>query len=475
MPRILFLMFAALGAVGPAARAEDWPQFRGPNASGVSTSTRPLPAEFSFEDKVVWKAPLGDGIGSAVIAGGRVFVTGMTGDEQFTVFAFDAAAGKELWRRDLATGKLPRITPPNSHASSTPCTDGERVYCYFSTVGLLALDAADGRELWRYHLPKPAYLMDWGAAMSPVVYDGVVYFCQDDDLAPTLFAVDARSGGERWRAARPDMLAGYAVPVVCEAEGQTDVVIAGSGRMKGYDPKTGKERWSCNTMPRTVMTSPVVRDGIIYVSVQSYGDETRTLKFALLEWLDTNQDGKLAKAEVPKEFVPRFEQSDKNQDGVIAEGELDTAFQSPDNLVGGGTTIQAVRGGGTSDVTATHVLWNVKNKAPSNLVSPLVIGNQLFVVKKGGISSSFNTESGAPLWEQTRIRNIGDYYASPVAGDGKIYVVGENGFCVVLKAGAQLDILAKNDLGESCLATPSIADGRLYFRTRNTLYSIGEK
>jgi len=476
MRRILFLVFAGLvGAAGPAARADDWPQFRGLNSSGVASSEKPLPAEFSFEDKVAWSAKLGDGIGSAVIAEGKTFVTGMTGDEQFTVFAFDAAGGKELWRRDLPTGKLPRITPPNSHASSTPCTDGKRLYCYFSTVGLVALDAADGRELWRFKLPKPAYLMDWGAAMSPVVHEGLVYFCQDDDLAPTLFAVDAETGGERWRAPRPDMLAGYAVPVICEADGQTDVVIAGSGRMKGYDPKTGKERWTCNTMPRTVMTSPVVRDGIIYVSVQSYGDETRTLKFALLEWLDTNQDGKLAKAEVPKEFVPRFEQSDKNQDSVIADAELDTAFQSPDNLVGGGTTIQAIRGGGTGDVTATHVLWNVKNKAPSNLVSPLVIDKQLFVVKKGGISSSFSTESGEALWEQTRIRNIGDYYASPVAGDGKIYVVGENGFCVVLKAGTRLDILAKNDLGESCLATPSIADGRLYFRTRNTLYCIGEK
>jgi outer membrane protein assembly factor BamB len=474
---ILSSVIAGLGvaAFGFAAKAEEWPQFRGVNASGVSTSEKPLPAEFSFEDKVVWKAALGDGIGSAVVAGGRLFVTGMTGDEQFTVFAFDPAGGKELWRRDLPTGKLPRITPPNSHASSTPCADGKRVYCYFSTLGLVALDAADGRELWRFQLPKPAYLMDWGAAMSPIVHDGLVYFCQDDDLAPTFFAVDAETGRERWRAPRPDMLAGYAVPVLCEAEGQTDVVIAGSGRMKGYEPKTGKERWSCNTMPRTVMTSPVVRDGIIYVSVQSYGDETRTLKFALLEWLDTNQDGRLAKAEVPKEFVPRFEQSDKNQDGVIADGELDTAFQSPDNLVGGGTTIQAVRGGGTSDVTATHVLWNVKNKAPSNLVSPLVIGNQLFVVKKGGISSSFDVKTGEPLWEQTRIRNIGDYYASPVAGDGKIYVVGENGFCVVLKAGSRLDILAKNDLGESCLATPSIADGRLYFRTRNTIYCFGEK
>lgn len=475
--RLLFslLFVVAIGADRQSVRGDDWPQFRGENSSGVSTETKPLPVEFSFENKVAWKAELGDGVGSAVVAGGRCFVTGMTGDEQFTVFGYDAATGKPLWRRDFPTGKLPRITPPNSHASATPCTDGHRVYVHFSTLGLVALDAADGRELWRFALPKPAYLMDWGAAMSPIVHGGTVFFCQDDDLAPTLFAVDAETGKLRWQTARPEMLAGYAVPVICKVGEREDVVIAGSGKLKGYDPATGKERWTSNTMPRTVMTSPVVRDGIIYVSVQSYGDETRTLKFALLEWLDTNQDGKLAKAEVPKEFLVRFEQSDKNADGLIAEGELDTAFQSPDNLVGGGTTIQAVRGGGEGDVTATHVLWNIKNKAPSNLCSPVVVGDQVFVVKKGGISSSFAATDGSPQWEQTRIRNIGDYYASPVAGDGKIYVTGENGFVVVLKAGPKLEILAKNDLGESCIATPSIAGGRLYFRTRNNLYCIEEK
>jgi outer membrane protein assembly factor BamB len=472
-----FFLLLSVSFLMESARGEDWPQFRGENASGVSTETKSLPTEFSFEDKttVAWSAKLGDGIGSAIVAAGRCFATGMTGDEQFTVFAYEAATGKPLWQRDFATGKLPRITPPNSHASSTPCTDGHRVYAYFSTLGLVALDAADGRELWRFALPKPAYLMDWGAAMSPVVHGGTVFFCQDDDLAPTLFAIDAETGKLRWQTPRPEMLAGYAVPVFCKAGGREDVVIAGSGKMKGYDPATGKEVWTSNSMPRTVMTSPVVRDDVIYVSVQSYGDETRTLKFALLEWLDTNQDGKLARAEVPKEFFARFDQSDKNHDGVIADDELDTAFQSPDNMVGGGTTIQAVRGGGTGDVTATHVLWNIKNKAPSNLCSPVVVGDQVFVVKKGGISSSFAATDGSTHWELARIRNIGDYYASPVAGDGKIYVVGENGFCVVLKAGPKLEILAKNDLGESCLATPSIAGGRLYFRTRNHLYCIEEK
>lgn len=455
-------------------RAEDWPQFRGLNASGVSETSRSLPTEFSFEKNVAWSAKIGDGIGSPIVAGGRCYSTAMTGDEQLSVFCFDAASGKEIWRKDLATGKLPRITPPNSHASSTPCTDGQRVYLHFSTLGLVALDCANGQEVWKYPLPKPAYLMDWGAAMSPIVFQETVYFSQDDDLAPTLFAIDAETGNPKWQASRMEMLAGYAVPVVSQVGNRADIVIAGSGKLKGYDPVTGQERWTCNTLPRTVMTSPVVKDDLIYISVQSYGDESRTLKFALLEWLDTNQDGKLAKAEVPKEFIPRFEVSDKNKDQYLADAELDTGFQSPDNLVGGGTTIQAVRGGGTGDVSKTHLVWNLKNRAPSNLCSPLVFGDQLFVVKKGGISSSFDAVSGKTHWELARIKNIGDYYASPIAADGKIFVTGENGFIVVLKPGPKLEILAKNDMGESTIATPAIADGRIFVRTRNHLYCIAE-
>jgi outer membrane protein assembly factor BamB len=203
-----------------------------------------------------------------------------------------------------------------------------------------------------------------------------------------------------------------------------------------------------------------------------YGDETRTLKYALLEWLDTNQDGKLARDEVPKEFLKRFDQSDKNGDGVLDGDELDTAFQSADNLVGGGSIIQAIRAGGSGDVTQTHVVWNLENRSPSNLASPLVVGDQLFVIKKGGLSSSFDVKTGESHWELARTRNFGEYYASPVAGDGKIYVTGQNGFIVVLEQGPRLKILSRNDMGEDCLATPAIAGGRLYVRTTHHLYCI---
>lgn len=465
-----FSLCAQLAVCASMTHGEDWPQFRGPNGSGVSASDQALPTEFALDRNLRWSAKLGDGVGSPIIAEGRVFVTGMTAAETLTVFAFDAATGQPLWQQHYETGKLPRITPPNSHASSTPASDGRRVYVHFSTLGLLALDAASGEKLWRHPLPLPAYLMDWGAAASPIVYQDLVIFNQDDDLAPALFAVDAKTGSLRWRTDRPEMLAGYAVPVLCQTQGRTDLVVAGSGRLQGYHPLTGKELWSCKSLVRTIMTSPVVRDGVIYVSVQSYGDETRTLKFALLEWLDTNQDGTLSRPEVPREFHQRFDQSDRDQNGTLDEPELETAFQSSSNLVGGGTTIQAVRGGGVGDVTETHMIWNIHNRSPSNLSSPLVVGQQLFVVKKGGLSSSFAAATGETQWELKRIRNVGDYFGSPVAGDGKIFVPGENGFIVVLEQGPELKILAKNDIGENCLSTPAIADGRLFVRGRESLF-----
>ncbi|MCY2967213.1 MAG: PQQ-binding-like beta-propeller repeat protein, partial [Planctomycetota bacterium] len=432
------------------------------------------PVEFSFENKVQWQATLGDGVSCPIVSQGRVFATGMADAKKFAIMAFDAADGSAIWRREFDAGKLPRITPPNSHASSTPATDGKRVYAYLSTLGMIAVDAASGKHLWTAPIQQPAYLMDWGAASSPIVHDGLVIFCQDDDLAPMLYAIDAETGKLRWKTERPDMLGGYAVPVICEANGQVDIVVSGTGKLKGYNPKDGTERWTCNSLIRTMMTSPVVRDGIIYISCQSYGDEKRTLKFALLEWLDTNQDGVLTKEEVPPEFRKRFDVSDRDHDGVLKDAELDTAFQSPENMVGGGTTIQAVRGGGQGDVTKTHLLWNLKNTSPSNMVSPLVVGNQLFVVKRGGISSSFDIRTGDTFWKMSRIGNLGDYYSSPVAGDGKIYVTGENGFITVLAQGEKLEVLAKNDMGEPCVATPAIADGRIYIRTREKIFCVAE-
>lgn len=474
--RLLLSMATALAFVLPSvASAGDWPQFRGPNATGVSTGTASLPTEFSFENKVLWSSDLGEGIACPIIAGGRVFATSMIDEQKFAVSAFDPATGKRLWQTVFDTGPLPDITSPNSHASSTPASDGDRVFVHFSTIGLIGLDAADGQVLWKRPVPRPFYLMGWGAAQSPIVYNDLVLFNQDDDLAPFLMAVDKYTGKVRWKTERPEMLGGYSVPVICQAGGQTDVVVSGTGKLKGYNPQTGKERWTCNTLLRTMMTTPAVHNGRIYVSSQSYGDTDRVLKFALLQWKDTNQDGKLERSELDKAFSKKFDQGDKNKDGFLIGDEIDAAFQAPTNMVGGGDIIQAIQGGGTGDVTKTNLLWNLDIKAPSNIVSPLVVDGRLLVVKRGGISACFDIKDGKTVWNRKRIRNLGNYYASPIAGDGKIYVTGENGFIVVLKQGPKLEILAKNDMGDSIIATPAIANGRLYIRTLKKLYCISNE
>ena len=452
----------------------DWAQFRGPNCSGVSNSNQPLPVEFSADNNVNWSIALGDGIACPIVSNGRVYTTSMVGEQKFGVFCFDVTTGEELWRNELATGPLPPITAPNSHAACTPASDGERVYVHFSTLGLLAFEK-DGRLAWHRPLPLPHYLLDWGVANSPVIYKNKVIYCQDDDLAGFIVAVDKNTGEILWKTDRSEMLGGYAVPLICETKERSEIVVAGSGKLKAYDPDTGRELWTCNSLLRTIMTTPVYHDGVVYISVQSYGDPERILKYALLQWKDTNQDGKLTKAELPAAFGDKFDRGDKNSDGVLEGDEVDHAFQSPGNLVGGGTIIQAVRVGGSGDVTKTHMLWNLNNKAPSNIASPLLVDGRLFVVKKGGISSCFDAKDGKEIWYQKRIRNFGNYYASPIAGDGKIYVTGENGNIVVLESGPKLKVLAKNDMGDSLVATPAIDDGKIFIRTRQKLFCVANQ
>ena len=435
----LLPIFVGVIMLGGSAVAEDWPQFRGLNSGGISSSKN-LPTKFSHADKVLWRAKLGDGIGSAVIAHGRVFNTAMTGEQTFGVFCHDAKTGRVVWNKSFPTGKLGRITPPNSHESATAATDGERVYVYFSTLGFIALDAKRGAKAWQHKLPMPAYLMDWGAGASPVVFNEKIYFCQDDDLASYVIALDAKRGRKIWRTPREDMLAGYAIPVICTVKNQTDLVVAGSGKLIGYDPETGRERWTCNSLLRTVMTSPVVVGDTIYMAVQSYGDRKRTLKYALMQWLDTNQDGRLARAETPVEFHAKFDRSDKNKDKALDAKEIETAFQSPNNLGGGGNTIQAVRGGGRGDVTKTHLRWDIDNKAPSNLSPPLVFNDRVYVVKSGDLSSCFNAADGKTHWDRTRLRAYGDYYASPIAVDEATMVLRTDADGIVLREGAQVEI-----------------------------------
>lgn len=486
------LLGGACLAATASAHAAEWPQFRGPNCSGIAGVDVRLPARFSATENVAWKAPVGEGIGGAVVADGRVFVSGMTGVEQVSLFAFDARSGEKLWQRDWATGPLVEIHHTNSHAATTPATDGRRVYLYFSTLGMIAVDAATGADVWRHELPVPFFVFKWGAGMSPIVHRDLVLFCQDDDLHPAFHAFDAATGTVRWRDDRLDQAVNYSHPVICTVDGKDEIVVAGTGMVIGYDPATGRRTWHAKVLLRNIKTTPVSHDGTVYISVQSGGIANQWL--ASVDRAETgNNDNRLDRAEiqafvgrqpVPEAFFARtFGRGDLNGDGFLEGRELDVAFLHPDNFAGADFTkggddaadqyVVAVRGGGTGDVTASHLLWKHQTRHTDHIVSPLVTDGRMLLLKEGGIMTTFDARSGEPLGRVRRIGNGGSYFASPVRADGKVFFCGENGRVVVVKDGPDHEELADNDLGEGILATPAVCKHGLLIRTRQTLVCIG--
>lgn len=327
--------------------------------------------------------------------------------------------------------------------------------------------------------------------MSPVLYRDKLLFCQDDDLHPALYAFDRARGKLLWKDDRSDMAVNYSHPVINTVDGRDEIVVAGTGMLVGYDPQSGQRLWHAKTLLRNIKTTPVCVDGVVYLSVQSSGIANQWL--AAVDQSDTgNKDGKLDKAEIRpyvgpsadlEQFFQRtFDRGDANGDGFLEGAELDAAFLFPGNFAGTSFKtlgdnaaeefILAVRGGGRGDVTATHVLWKHKTKHTDHVVSPLVADGRMLLVKTGGITTVFDTATGRPLRTPKRVANATNYFASPVAGDGKIYLAGENGMIAVLRNSPDYEELAVNDVGDAIVATPAIADDALYVRTRNKLLCI---
>src|SRR5262249_1086639 len=220
---------------------------------------------------------LGDGIGSPVVAAGRVFCTAMAGkkagEQRLVVFCFDADTGKKLWQRDVPAGPkpLPPIHEVNSYASSTPAADAERVYVYFARTGLTAFNAKTGEKVWHCPLPEPFFIFDWGPGTSPVLFANMLLFCQDDHPFPALYAIDKKTGTILWKDDRSDMAVSYSPPVICDTDKGPEIVVPGTGKLLGYDPSNGKRKWAAELFCRNIKTTPVSHNGVVYVSVESTG------------------------------------------------------------------------------------------------------------------------------------------------------------------------------------------------------------
>jgi outer membrane protein assembly factor BamB len=244
---LVLLAAVTLVSLRHSQAAAAWPQFRGPNCAGVSETDKP-PVEFGPTTNLLWKIALPAGISSPCIWQDRIFLTGFT-DQKLTTLCLRRRDGIVLWRQFAPAETIEEVNPDSSPASATVATDGERIYSYFGSYGLLAYDF-DGRELWRKPLPLVVSLN--GSGTSPVVIDGMVIVNRDqEDGKSSLLAVEARTGKTAWETPRPFAGSSYTTPVLWERGPVRDVVLAGSLRVMGYGLKDGKEQWSATGLKRS--------------------------------------------------------------------------------------------------------------------------------------------------------------------------------------------------------------------------------
>lgn len=465
------LILATVLANATFAAAGDWPHFRGPSA-GVAVGEQKLPTEIGPDKHVLWKTPLPSGHSSPIVHGDRIFLNAVRGKELLMI-ALDRRDGKVLWEAKAPHSAREKIHSIGSQAQCTPATDGERVVSFFGSSGLLCHDGSTGKQLW--FMPMGPFKNDFGAANAPLIVGDMVILGQDHDSDSFLMAVDKRTGKTVWRTDRSEFPVGFANPIVWDVNGKLQIVMAGTLRVVGYDFNTGKEVWTVRGMARVMNMTPTVGpDGILYVAGWAAGAEAGARIQAppwdeMLAKHDANKNGTLELEEMPVgDLKQRFSLIDRSKDSHITKAEYENMrhiFQTAQNR------LVAIQPGGTGDITHSHVLWSQTKQLPF-VPSPLVYKGHLFMVKNGGIISCLDAKTGNPT-KQERASGTGDYYASPVGGDGKVYLFSQTGEVTVLSAEPQWQVLHAGKFEADVFATPAIVDGRIYVRTTGQLYCFG--
>jgi outer membrane protein assembly factor BamB len=454
---ILCLGFSIYGQFVTAATAE-WPRFRGVGGAGVSDGSN-LPADFGPDVNLAWKTPVPEGCSSPVIAGNHIWVAGYEGNHRY-VSCLDLSTGRLRWQRPVEAVSEEHKSPPNDAASSTPVTDGLNIYALFSGFGLVSYDE-NGHERWRVRLGP--FTQPHGMASSPILAADQVIVLADQIQDSFLAAFDTKTGRQKWRAARPNFVGGYSTPVLWGDQ----IVVAGPIELDAYAPATGARLWSLPKLGVMPIGSPALAGGRIFVNNGAVPPFEALAKMANI---GPNGNGKITADQFPdpsfKEAVLAIDRAYGNGDGAIDKSEWDGALKLMETL----NTLVAVQ---LSD-SAPKELWR-SAKILADVASPLDYQNILYLLKDGGLLTAMNSATGEILWRE-RVSDSGSrYFASPVAGDGKIFLAGEDGHISVVKAGREFLRLSDNNIGEQCYATPAIAGKFLLVRTLHTLWSFALK
>jgi len=398
----------------------DWPQFRGPDGTGLSTN-RGLPVTWSEREHIVWKTAVhGRAWSSPIVIGGQVWMTTATPDgHDLYAVALDRDTGRVIHDLHLFHVDKPQFVHEfNTHASPTPAGESGRVYVTFGAPGTAAIDTASGKVLWTRRDFECNHFR--GAGSSPILFGNLLLMHFDGSDHQFVVALDKRTGRTVWRTERSiafndlgpdgkpqaegDMRKGFATPQIVMVGGKPVMVSLGSKAAYGYDPATGHELWRIEERSaHSASTRPVAyNDLVIYPT----------------GW--------------PK-------------------GQL-----------------LAVRPDGRGDVTASHVVWRVTRGVP-NKPSVQLVGDLLYMITDAGVLTCLEAKTGNVVWT-TRVK--GEYSASPVSAEGRVYIFSEDGLTTVFEAAREFRKLAENTLEDGMLASPAIDGKALFIRTRTHVYRV---
>ena len=397
-----------------AARAEEWPQFRGPGGQGASSETG-LPVTWDDVKNIAWRTELpGFGASSPIALGNDIYVTcysgyglrrgepGNMGDLRLHVVRADRQSGDIVWDKVIQP-TLPESGRVRDHgyAAATPVTDGDSLYVFFGKSGLFAFDL-DGNQQWRTDVGSKTH--GWGSGTSPVLFDDLVIVNASVESGD-LVAVNKATGEEVWRT--PGMQKSWNTPHLVQlADGSHELVVSVKDRILGFDPATGEELWKCDGIQDYVCPSIISQDGIVYA------------------------------------------------------------------LGGRRSRAIAVRTGGRGDVTESHRLWITH--AGSNVSSPVIYEGYLYWVSdRNKTAYCVALKDGEVVYSK---RFGGQPYASTLLADGKLYVVTRYDGTFVLAARPEFKQLAHNTLDDDGTfnASPIVSNGKLILRSDQFLYCIGK-
>ncbi|HEX8502659.1 MAG TPA: PQQ-binding-like beta-propeller repeat protein [Pyrinomonadaceae bacterium] len=437
------LLAALLLSVPLAARAQNWPQFRGAQASGVAEGQKtPVKWDAPKSQNIIWKTPVpGLSHASPVVWGDKVFVVSAVGEDPnptyvpkdrgistardevrhaWRLYALDKKTGRVLWQQTAHEG-VPRARRhiKATQANSTPVTDGSVVVALMGSEGLYAYDFG-GKLLWKQDLGvlNPGLWDDkessWGHGSSPVIHKNLVVVQADGHSQSFIAAYDLKTGRQAWRVERGEITS-WSTPTVVEAGGRAELVANGGRFIRGYDPLTGRELWRFNDNETEVkQQAPVAAHGLVYVA------------------------------------------------GGYPPGRGFYAFRP-----GASGDITPKPGGGAG----AHLAWRADKGGPYT-TTPIVYGDLLYTLSDAGVLSAFEAKTGRLVYQE---RLPSSFSASPVASDGKLYLSSEDGDVYVVRAGPRFELLATNPVGEPLMATPAITDGMLILRAHRHVYAVADR